>query len=91
MFVLILISLVEVVIGLGGLYCKFYFPRDISTTLTRKLEFNYGQPNYEVFSKALNYTQYNVRPIPSSPLFKIFDKSVTLFLVIFLIKSYVYF
>ncbi|CAG7723423.1 unnamed protein product [Allacma fusca] len=60
-FVLILISLVEVALGLAGGYFRVYFPGHLGTTLRVKLETDYGKPNHDVFSKAINYTQYELK------------------------------
>ena len=57
----------ELGIGLIGVYTRFYFPSHIGPTLTRKLEQDYSRN--EVFSKAIDFTQYEVRERKFSMIF----------------------
>lgn len=61
-FCLLLVFLVEAAVALFCLYFRFYFPMEVRSNLKTKLDNHYGMEMQEVFSEALDFTQYEVRP-----------------------------
>jgi len=59
-FCLFLVLIVEAGVGLICLYLNFYFPPEVRITLKMKVENNYGMDGADVFTAAMNYTQYDV-------------------------------
>jgi len=50
-----------VALALAGGYLRLYFPGHLGTSLRIKLETDYGKPSSEDFSKAINFTQYELK------------------------------